>query len=373
MFTAIHTIADVQPQVANITEIKFNKQPNGVTVGCYMFMDSHTFDTPEALECRGIAFDELGAVISRPLHKFFNLGEKAWLTEAAIRQRPLAAIYEKLDGSMLATAWVGGKLAWRSKKAFHSEVVKLTEEFLARPENGNLVEFATEVARRGWTAIFELTHPQARIVVAQAAPALRLLHVRDNTTGEYLLLDPSHPIHELAQAHAVAQVPRLSITLDEALASLESMTDQEGYVLQFTDGDMVKVKCPWYLRLHRSITFLRERDIALLALTEELDDVKAALSDAGIDLGPVCEVESRVKRRMLSLEKDVEQIATQGQGLDRKTFALAHQGHPLFGLAMQRYLGKEMDLATWFIRNQLKTEFGLTVLASGAQAEAMEG
>jgi RNA ligase len=359
--------------VAAVKEIKFNQQPNGITIGCYLFMDSHTFDSAEARECRGIAFDAEGRVVSRPLHKFFNLGEKAWLSEAALRARPLAAVFEKLDGSMLATAWVDGKLAWRSKKAFHSDVVGLTQEFLARPENGNLVEFATEVARAGMTAIFELTHPAARIVVGHNEPQLRLLHIRDNLTGEYLLLDPEHPVHGLMRAHAVEQIPRLPLTLDDVLASLPDMTEQEGYVLQFADGDMVKVKCPWYLRLHRSITFLRERDIAALALSEELDDVKAMLTEIGIDLSLVEHVEARAKTALLALDEDIEGLVKAGAGLDRKSFALKFKDHPLFGLAMQRYLGKEVALRDWYARNRLKEEFSLKVLASAAQAEAMAG
>lgn len=373
MFPIVRTIDDIQPSVAHVSEIKFHRQPNNVTVGCYMFMDDETFSSPESLECRGIAFDEAGLVVSRPLHKFFNLGEKSWLSVDRLRHRKVARVMEKLDGSMIATAWVEGKLAWRSKKAFSSDVVKLTEDFLAKPENGNLVEFAVEIARNGMTAIFELTHPEARIVVKHAKPELRLLHVRDNLTGEYVLLDEAHEVHTLVNTHAIPHVDAANLSLDEILDKLSDMRDQEGYVVQFADGDMVKIKCPWYLRLHRSITFLRERDIAALSLTEELDDVKAALVEAGIALDAVNEVEHRLKTRLLSLEDEVEDMVTAGNGLDRKGFALKHKEHPLFGLAMQRYLGKEADISGWYAKNKLRQEFGLRVLAEGAQAEAMEG
>lgn len=374
MFPTLYHVDDLRPHVAAKKEIRFQSQPNGTTLACYMFMDAATFDTPQSLECRGIAFDREGRVCSRPLHKFFNAGEKEHLCVAALQdRRDLAGVFEKLDGSMLATAWVDDALQWRSKKSFGSDVVRLTQAHLAEPGQAPLVEFATEVARSGWTAVFELTHPQARIVVAHQRPQLRLLHVRDNVTGRYLLLDATHPVHALVRRFAVPCVPRFEgLTVVQALASLETMSEQEGYVLQFADGDMVKVKCPWYNRLHRSITFLRERDIALSALNEELDDLKAVLAEAGVDLGPVCEVEARLKTRLLGLMDELEATAAEGRELDRKHFALKFRDHPLFGLLMQQYLGKDVDLKGWYARTHLKTDFGLRVLADGALAEAME-
>lgn len=375
MFKTINHINDIQPIVADKKEIRFLAQPNGVTVGCYMFVDSKTFDSVEALECRGIAFDKAGAVVSRPLHKFFNIGEKEDLTSERLLQRnDIAAVYEKLDGSMIATAWVDGELQWRSKKAFTSDVVKLATAFLNLPENEHVKNFACWVAREGMTAIFELTHPEARIVVQQDRPALRLLHVRDNITGEYVMLDPEHFIHRWVSHYRVPVVQRFdNLPIGPLLETLEGMQGKEGYVIQFKNGDMVKVKCPWYLRLHRSITFLRERDIVRLALNEELDDVKGSLVEAGIDLAGVNEVEARLKGILSGMLDEIESIYMRGRHLDRKHFAIATKAHPLFGLIMQRYSGKEVELTDWYSRTRLREDFSLRVLASDALAEAMDG
>lgn len=375
MFKEIHHISEVQvPSILDKKEIKFLSQPFGITVGCYLFMDSSTFDSPEALECRGIAFDENGHIVSRPLHKFFNVGEKEWLSPQKISQREIAGIYEKLDGSMIATAFVNGELLWRSKKSFGSDVVKLAKEFLTLPENKHIEAFATEIASQQMTAIFELTHPEARIVVAQPKPQMRLLHVRHNHTGQYVLLDKDHNVHDMVQRYNVPMVPLLSFN-DVALAleSLETMEDCEGYVIQFTNGDMVKAKCPWYIRLHRSVTFLRERDIALLALNEELDDVKASLVEAGIDLTEVENVEARLKAILIDFSDQIEAAYIAGKDLDRKTFAITNKPHPLFGMIMERYLGKEVPLIKWYIQNRLKEDFTLRSLTNDAVTEALEG
>lgn len=375
MFKAISHISDVEPVVAGKKEIRFLPQPNGVTLGCYLFMDSKTFDSPEALECRGIAFDRDGRVVSRPLHKFFNLGEKEWLAPDRLTARDdIVAIYDKLDGSMVATAWVDGQLKWRSKKSFNSDVVNLASQLLDRPEHRRITAFAEEVASAGLTAIFELTHPDARIVVAQEQPELRLLHVRDNVSGRYVMLDRDHAIHGLIEKHGIALVGRFEgLSLTAAIDSLADMQGKEGYVVQFASGDMVKIKCPWYLRIHRSLSFLRERDIAWLALNEELDDVKGALVEAGIDLAAVNEVEARLKGMLAGFLDEIEAIWERDRDLDRKSFALANKDHPLFGLAMQRYLGKEVTLLDWYGRTRLKEDFSLRALVDETLIEAMEG
>lgn len=375
MFKTIRGIEDLRPFVQDKKEIRFHTQPNGTTLGCYLFMDSSTFDSAEALECRGIAFGADGSVCSRPLHKFFNAGERPGLTPKDLLARTdIVRVYEKLDGSMLVTALVEGALQWRSKKSFSSDVVKLTQEFLSCPENHPTAAFALAVARAGWTAIFEMTHPLARIVVAQESPQLRLLHVRDNLTGAYLLLDPAHPVHALVAQYKVPQVPVFAdLTVAQVLQSLETMAEQEGYVLQFGNGDMVKLKCPWYQRLHRSVTFLRERDIARSSLNEELDDLKAVLSELGIDLAPVNEVEARLKARLIAIADELDATIRPDVALTAKDFAMKHMAHPLFGLLMTQFRGKDPELKGWFERNRLKAEFGLRVLADGALAEALEG
>lgn len=351
------------------------EQPNGTTICCYIFQDSSTFDSPQAIEARGITFDQEGKVCSRPLHKFFNMGEKEWISSEKLLERDdIAAIYEKIDGSMIATAWVNGKLEWRSKKSFDSEVVRLTTELLGEPENSCIGVFAENCARNGKTAIFELTHPEARIVVSQPKGQLRLLHVRDNLTGDYLTLDPFSPVSNRARELGVPMCPRYtSMALKEAIDSLESMKDMEGYVIQFANGDMVKIKCPWYTRLHRSITFLRERDIAMLSLREELDDVKGNLTELGISLAAVEEVESRLKNILTGIIADVDTAYNLGKDLPRKDFAIMNQGHPLFSLMMLRFQGKDLDLTKWFEQKRLKEEFSLRMLTDDVLEEALEG
>lgn len=361
MLLPIQNIDDVRPFVAHKNEIVF-RQNGDLTLGVYVFSDKDTFDTPQALECRGIAFDAAGNIISRPLHKFFNLGENADSSLDVVRQKTLINVFEKLDGSMIATANLNGQAVFRSKGSFGSDVVKLTNQMV---NNGfeHVLEFAQRCVENNLTAIFELTHPQARIVVEPGEPNLRLLHVRDNYSGAYVLMDSAHAVHTWIAQMNIELVPRCNATLDEALESLEHMEHKEGYVLQFDDGSMVKVKSPWYLRLHRSVTFMRERDIATLALHEDLDDLKAMLRSNNMDMTAVEEVETRLKNIMLGYTTEIDRLYEQHKHLDKKEFAIALKGNPLHGFLMKKYVGAEdTGLKKWYEQKQLATDFTLRVL-----------
>ena len=369
MFKVIKDIDDVAPFVKDKKEIRFFKHPNGVTIGCYQFMDSKTFDTPEALECRGIAFDEKGKIVSRPLHKFFNVGEKPSTMLASIQNRNIVAVYEKVDGSMIATCKMKDGFALRSKQSFNSNVALWATQFVYEPQHQNYKEFCQEIVSRNWTAVFEIMHPQQRIVVASPEVTLQLLHVRDNETGEYLMLDGKHPVHDLINRLSIPTAKTYNLSLSEACSSLEGMENMEGYVYQFDDGDMVKMKCDWYNRFHGVITFMRERDIAEAALNEKLDDIKNALRELGVDVGKVEQVEARVKEELVSLSEKVETTYQQDKDLSRKDFAIKHNKSPIFGLLMTRFLDKEVPFKEWYERNRLKEDFGLEVIDNIGQEE----
>lgn len=357
-FPQIRTIDDIRPFVKDKKEISFIKGPEDSTIVCYQFQDSNTFDSPQAAECRGIVFDRNGNVAARPLHKFFNLGEKGETVDSLDWSR-VTRVMDKADGSMINTVWLDGKLWLKSKKSFNNKQVEMAWEWLRRPENRDLLANCNTLAFYGWTVIFELVSPSNRIVVAYPETQMYLLHVRSNYTGEYL---SRYFLGELLHGTCrhVGHLPT-----DEARWAVEQsapeLTNAEGYVLQFDDGNMVKVKSPWYLQLHRTVSFTRERDIAEAAVEERLDDIKAALSSMGVNLASVEAIEADVMHRLLMAAATADSAVTIAQAaeLGRKDFALRYKDHPMFGLLMAKYLGKEPDYKDWFKKHVLKQTYSL--------------
>ena len=55
---------------------------------------------------------------------------------------------------------------------------------------------------------------------------------------------------------------------------VSALEDVEGFVVTFNDGHRIKVKCDWYVRIHKALERIRyDRHIAALILNEELDDI----------------------------------------------------------------------------------------------------
>lgn len=351
-FLTINNLDDLLPFVEEKKEINVRTTEDGFTTVIYRFMDSNTFDTIESLEARGIMFDDLGDVISRPLHKFHNLnathsGINSYTKEYILANKDqVAVIYEKLDGSMISTANYHGKVRLRSKGTFDSDVVKLAQKIY---DNSPKIQEVCELCiRENWTATFELTHPEARIVLDYKEPQLRLLHIRDNITGRYL-------VWQIDGIEVCPQVPLGQLETILSDEHLENLRDKEGYVIQFQDGDMVKIKCPWYVSLHKTVTFVRKRDIVELVLNETLDDVYEAFTKLGIDTNKVEEIEKKVVSELIEIEQTVEKLHNETKEWERKEVALCYRSHIFFGLLMNMRDGKELKTKEWYRKNILKT------------------
>lgn len=93
---------------------------------CYAYVDAELF--PEVVtwedatrrELRGLTFDLNGKVISRPYHKFFNLGERPETQPDVIDLSRPHEILEKLDGSMVRPIPPATAIAWGPKRVSRS-------------------------------------------------------------------------------------------------------------------------------------------------------------------------------------------------------------------------------------------------------------
>lgn len=354
-------------------EFRWLHQTNGSKILGYHFSDSKSFENNLSLEARGIAFSKEGKLISRPLHKFFNLGEKKYRIED-LEHLPVVNVFEKLDGSMIATAFFEDDVLLRSKKSFESDVAKKAQDFLNK--NKSLYDFSKKVASSGMTAIFEWTSPEDRIVIPYDKAELRLLHVRDNISGEYVTMDKKSEVFDWIKFYKVDLCPKLNIETKDLRSSLENFGYIEGAILQLEGGDMIKMKLPWYLRIHKTISFLRERDVALLSLHEQLDDVKGYFTELGMPLNEIEDVEQRVKKDLVSYMKEVEQIVLEGkrEGLDPKQMAEKNKGHPLFGVIMSSYRKgiDGFDWKDWYEKTHIKNKYDLKILTGQSLQNLLE-
>lgn len=340
-FPIINSLSELQPAVSHKDELRFTSQTNGTVVACYVVSGPDTFDSTLARECRGITFDAQGNVAGRPLHKFFNLNEKPETAIHLLRDKKIVRLMDKRDGSMIHTVWLDGKVELKSKKSFTSDVAKAASEWIHHPENELYLAFCEFIASRGMTAIFEWTSPKARIVLAYPDEQLRLLHVRRNNSGTYLAWPT---LLGIAQAYGVELVDDLEpCSLDELVAKSQAAEGIEGWIAQFEDGEMVKVKTAWYTARHYVCTALRVRDVAKAFLEEATDDIKAQAAEMGLSVEAIEAVERRVMADLRKIHEVTLDLYNAIAHMTRKEAAALYSTHPYFRQAMRCYTAGSTD------------------------------
>jgi len=359
IFPTIRTKEDLFSRVSHKPEIRWAVAENGCTVACYMISEPSTFDSEWARECRGIVFGPDGKIVGRPLHKFFNLGERKDCPGLGAA----GTVLDKLDGSMIHTVALeaanGLPFCFKTKKSFSTEHTDVATR-LCQNDQG-LYEFCADVTKAGQTAIFEFRSPNHTIVIPHGVESLTLLHVRDNVSGRYWSREE---VTKAGEHYGVQVVKPLELSASDLLGLAKSIRDVEGWVVQLDSQEMLKIKTGWYISVHRTCTELRDRDVVEAVLLETLDDVKASLTLAGRPLSRVLEIEHQVVGELLEIQASVEAKAAQAlaSGISRKEFAGSMKGDPLFSLIMLQFSGAIPDYREWYRKHQLKT-WGLTSAA----------
>ena len=342
-FPLIRNISDVLPAIAGRDEF-IVAEKEGYTVINYNVMFEDTFpdvmipvrfemhgklldfmpteieDDHAAIrrECRGIIFDsKTGDIIRRPFHKFFNVNEREETLDRRVDLSNGHAILEKLDGSMIAPFIVDGQLIWGTKMGA-TDVAKPVEEFV----DDDYIDFAVFCISNGMTPIFEWCSRKQRIVLDYGSEdQLILTAVRNMTTGEYVKY---FTLSKWASEYNIPIVRAFEPQTDMKafLEYVRDLEDLEGFVVRFDDGHMLKLKCHWYIQIHKAKeAILQDRNIVELILEEHLDDVKAHLPAE--DRDRLTQFESDINKAINISVSDIriELDSLIRNGIDRKTFA----------------------------------------------------
>jgi len=287
-FPIIENISDVLPAIKDAPEFAVSEKEGGYTVVNYHMATKDTFppivdgvDDHYARvrrECRGIIFEtSTGRLISRPYHKFFNVNERAETLSEELNILWPHVILEKLDGSMIRPFYVNGQIRWGTKMGL-TDVAMPAEAFaVART---NYVRFAEVYLSIDCTPLFEWCSRSQKIVLDYPQDRLVLTGMRVNRSGNYYTqpvleqvgnewgIDLVQPIYQKIKIEDMKH-------FQDHVAAMENT---EGYVLRWTDGHMVKIKCDWYLALHKAkAALMQEKGLIELILDEKLDDLKAVL------------------------------------------------------------------------------------------------
>jgi T4 RnlA family RNA ligase len=216
--------------------------------------------------------------------------------------------------------------------------------------------------KQGMSPIFEYTSPKARIVINYAQEQMSLLAIRNLKTGEY---QSRAALETSADVYGVPCVEVSKLSALEVLETIDNIPNKEGFVFQFNNGEMVKLKTSSYLTLHHTVVFQRERDIAEMVLDEKLDDYKGYLKDSKSDesLVKVHAIEKRVIEELNTIMTGLDSLFSQAVvgDITRKDIAAKYNKHKYFSLLMKKLDGHDMDshVKEYFKKNLLKEMFSL--------------
>lgn len=300
-------------------------------------------------------FDKLtGRVIGRRYHKFFNLGEKEETRRENIDWEVPHVILEKLDGSFITPFMTSDGVLHLGTKMGETDVSRNASGFLEGKDNYK--NFMLECIANGQTPIFEWCSRKNRIVLDYPEDRLVLTAIRYNVDGMYL---PYEYMIRIAKEWNIEYVKLAKTSFEDALASLNTIED-EGYVVRFKDGHMIKMKGSHYLLLHKTMEHLTfEKDVLRLVLQDKLDDLKPFMAD---DVR--VKLDTYAERLFINMQLQAENIAWQfievydKFGQSKKDFAIEVQKNykDISQFMFKIYTSEKFDIDTIreFVYNELK-------------------
>lgn len=337
------------------------------------------FCLPNALECRGHTFlmdgDFPSALVCLPPAKFFNAYENPFVMDLDFSQTKFAM--DKIDGSLISSVKVDGGYVLKSKTSFASSQAVAAMNLLKKMETEGLTSLKNFIelhAAKNRTVNLEYCAPDNRIVIGYTEPKLTILSVRCNETGRtwypydmvrewYDTLDDwicaSKYFVDYNVNHPVSIHDRIGtyMTYEEILG----MTGIEGFVVVFKDGRVCKVKTEAYCVLHKTKDSINNPKALFQAcLYETSDDLRSLFHDDELAMKQITAMETLVRTNFNHISSQLQKFYDENKLLDRKSYAILGQQtfkDGTFSLAMNLYLGKDMGLKDWMMKNY--REFGI--------------
>lgn len=239
---------------------------------------SRTWNTA-TLNCRGlIADDDTGEIVAWPFVKFFNVGEHAHGNDYAppLPESEPFEVYDKVDGSLGIVFHYNGRWHAASKGSFTSEQAMWAQAWISTSNTMRLIP--------GVTYLTEIIYPENRIVVDYGDRQDLVLLAAFDAHGREIRLsyaaDDWGPVGNVVRTWPALPLPEL-LKLAEANTRPDgtptSGISTEGYVIRYTSGLRAKAKLSEYIRLHKVLTGITEKDIWRMAGMQRYADQPAKL------------------------------------------------------------------------------------------------
>jgi T4 RnlA family RNA ligase len=234
----------------------------------------------KAFEMRGLTFvfNKDGSLYKRfvLLEKFFNLNQVPNSMYSVVKDYKIRYINNKEDGSIASFIQLpNGKIIGRSKMGFDNDQANGINRVYKTNKDVN--SFVNWCLSNDIIAIFEYVSPQNRIVLRYSSEELILLRLRDNKTGKHI--DIKEHLDKIASIKIAPFED--DTTLNDLIEKSKTEAEREGWIVQFDNDHMVKIKTDWYRNLHSVYTndLYHEDKLIKLIIDEKIDDIICELKE----------------------------------------------------------------------------------------------
>ena len=326
-------------------ESKFSIDGYNISIFNYRLCTYNDFVTYGAFELRGLTFvfNSDGSVYKRFLlmEKFFNINENESTLFDNIKDKKVKSVYLKEDGSIINFIELpNGKIIAKSKMSFESNQALMGQNLFESNENINT--FVKDCISKDLVPVFEYVGPMNRVVVKYDNSDLILLRLRDNKTGKYLS----------TEKYDISKPMNFKFTLSDLMNLKSNLESIEGWIVEFVDGQKIKIKTDWYFSLHRILTDYSNREDYLIdmILDEKIDDILSVL-DYGTEQRKFVEsVVDITNKKVMDISNEVDRVLSTYDG-DKKSFVLLNKEHDFFWVMTQVISGRDkMDVIKTLIK-----------------------
>jgi T4 RnlA family RNA ligase len=282
-----------------VEETKFKKRPTFVfkDVVCkynslityrifnYQLANYTDFSKKGAMQCRGTMFvlnsqDDSIKLCSLPMDKFFGLGENP--STMNINPEDIKEAYIKVDGSLISS-YVNSidTLGLKSKSEPIFVHANIIEEYLK--EHDGFAADLLQMSKDNLTVDLEFVSSVNRVILEYKEPALHILNVRDNLTGDYLDFRSLDFLSKYPYIQPFL-VKSMDLSLFKTLDSnnkVLKLDNIEGAVLRLADNTLIKAKTEWYMSQHNYVNiqdFSKAGEkLFMVVMNEATDELRSLL------------------------------------------------------------------------------------------------
>jgi T4 RnlA family RNA ligase len=335
-------------------ESKYEVEGYPVSVFNYRLAQYKDFDMPipskpelKGFEMRGLTFvfNKDGSLYKRfvLLEKFFNLNQVPNSMFSVVKDYKIRYVNNKEDGSIASFIQLpNGNIIGRSKMGFDNDQANGINKIYKI--NADVKSFVDWALNNDIVPIFEYVAPHNRIVLRYSSEELILLRLRDNKTGKHI--DIKEHLDKIASIKIAPFED--DTTLNDLIEKSKTEAEREGWIVQFDNDHMVKIKTDWYCQRHGLLTndIYREHIIIGYILDDKIDDILGQIPE------DEKEAHERIQKIISIVKVEINKLVSQinsaykefvNSGSNKKDYAINHRvGNTNFHFVMSMDKGEKL-------------------------------